>query len=151
MTGTEIMEICGVMINCATLFLLSFQDIKRKSVGVIPILMLALINVIFFILIGYEPLRLLTAVIPGLFSVLVSISTDGKMGLGDGLILIALGIACGWDKILAIWLVALVLSAVIGIILIIMKKADIKTSLPFVPFILAGYVSFVIFERTVKL
>ncbi len=142
-------EAACLMINCMTLIILSFEDIKRKKVSVVPILILACFNLAVFICGKNEPSGLLTAVLPGAFSLLVSFCTKGKIGLGDGLILIAVGIVCGWERILAIWLAALVLSALAGIVLIIMKKADIKTALPFVPFILAGYASFEVLERAV--
>ena len=136
-----------LIINIGSLVLLSVQDIRRKHIGVVPLTILGILNAVLCIFMGRDALHILTGLVPGVFALLVALVTKGKMGMGDGLVLLALGLVYDWDKVLALWLVALLLSAVTGIILMITKKAGLKTAMAFVPYILAGYVFLEVTER----
>ena len=67
-------------------------------------------------------------------------ATKESIGTGDGLVLCVLGLFCGWRQCLAIFGMALVLSAILSIILLICRKAGRKTELPFLPSLFGGYV-----------
>ncbi len=60
------------------------------------------------------------------------------MGLGDVKLMGALGLFFGWRTIIMISLVAFLLGAIIGIVLIIIKRKDTGAYIPFGPFIVIG-------------
>ncbi len=137
----------GIMINSAFLGILSFEDIKRKKVGLIPIALLAASNAAICICMGRELTEVALGILPGIFAILVSLCTKGKLGLGDGLVLVATGLVCDWEEVLGFWLIALVLSSLLGIVLMMLKKAGLKTALPFLPFLLVGFLLMKTLER----
>lgn len=77
--------------------------------------------------------------IVGMGMILISVCTKQAIGLGDGLVLLVVGIFIGLWKTLMILFLAGILVAVVGIIMMVQKKGNLKTSLPFIPFLLAAY------------
>ena len=77
--------------------------------------------------------------IVGIGIILISVCTKQAIGLGDGLVLLVVGIFIGLWKTLMILFLAGILVAVVGIIMMVQKKGNLNTSLPFSPFILAAY------------
>lgn len=77
--------------------------------------------------------------IVGIGMILISVCTKQAIGLGDGLVLLVVGIFIGLWKTLMILFLAGILVAVVGIVLMVQKKGNLKTSLPFIPFLLAAY------------
>ncbi len=77
--------------------------------------------------------------IVGIGIILISVCTKQAIGLGDGLVLLVVGIFIGLWKTLMILFLAGILVAVVGIIMMVQKKGNLNTSLPFIPFILAAY------------
>lgn len=66
--------------------------------------------------------------------------TRGGIGIGDGLLLLALGSLLDADSYVRTLVIGLLLSAFFsGILLVVMKKSR-KTEIPLVPFLLAGYI-----------
>ena len=61
------------------------------------------------------------------------------LGVGDGLVLFALGMGYQADKILVMLFVALVLAAVVSVVLLLLKKAGRKSEIPFLPFLFLGW------------
>lgn len=69
----------------------------------------------------------------------ISVLSREQIGVGDGIISILLGASYGLNNI-TILCVASILASVYGLFLLIRKKADKKTTMPFVPAITLGYV-----------
>lgn len=76
--------------------------------------------------------------------VIISLATAGKIGMGDGLLLCVTGLGLGFWGNLELFAIALLLASVISIILLVFRLANRKKSIPFVPFLLTGYL-FLIF------
>ncbi len=144
----EIKEIVSLAFNGVILCLLSAQDIKKKKVGLVPVLVLAIVNAGLAALCGRTALEILCGLIPGVMALGISVLTGGKLGTGDGLVLMGLGLLYGWDRTLLIWFAGLFLSAVTGMILLGLKKVKLKTAIPFVPFICLGFATFNLWEKT---
>lgn len=72
--------------------------------------------------------------------ILISIATRGKIGFGDGLLLCISGMGLGFWSNLELFALALLFAALVSIALIILRLADRKNSIPFVPFLLLGYI-----------
>ena len=76
----------------------------------------------------------------GGITLLIALASRGGMGGGDIKLFAALGFLAGWFDLLLIFLIAVLLGAVAGIILIIVQKKTVKAALPFGPFIAVAYV-----------
>lgn len=83
----------------------------------------------------------------GLAALLISRATGGKIGLGDGIILCVTGLGLGFWSNLELFGIALFLAAVLSIILLALRLVNRKQSIPFIPFLLAGYLIIVFASR----
>lgn len=136
----NIIEIAAFVSLTASLTLLTISDVRKRSVSIASLVILFLLSVALGIAGKRGIGQMLVGAIPGLVTVILAVITKGKIGLGDALVFVAIGIWCGIKMILSVFFVALFLCSVVGVTLILMKKASRKTALPFIPFILAGYV-----------
>lgn len=80
----------------------------------------------------------LFSVLPGAALLLISLVTEKKVGSGDGLILILLGLFEGVECAVPIFCLGLFLQSLLAVGLLILKKADKQTCIPFLPFLLAA-------------
>lgn len=76
----------------------------------------------------------------GLVLLAVSKLTHGQIGEGDGITFLITGFCLGFEENFLLLLEALLLSSMWGLIWMLMKKINLKTSLPFVPFVLTAFV-----------
>ena len=83
---------------------------------------------------------ILIRMIPGIFLILVALATAQAMGYGDGLVILLVGLLLDIRITIALVMAALALSAVASLIILITKKGDRRTRLPFMPFLLAAWV-----------
>ncbi len=94
---------------------------------------------------------LLTGVFVSLFFATMYIISGGRwMGLGDAKLVFLLGLIFGypigfWVIVFSIWSAALV-----GIGMIVFKKANLKTALPFGAFLSVVSILFIIFEHEIQ-
>ena len=77
----------------------------------------------------------------GLSMIGLSMITNNQIGKGDGMVIAMLGIALGFRDCLMVISFASVVMAFVSIFLLIIKKANKKTRLPFIP---ALFISFVV-------
>lgn len=82
--------------------------------------------------------ELLLGMMPGGF-LLAAAYVTGKAGLGDGLVLIALGIIHGYLAGIILFCVSLFLLFLFSIGLLLLKKANGSTCIPYLPFLAAAY------------
>jgi leader peptidase (prepilin peptidase)/N-methyltransferase len=83
----------------------------------------------------------------GLVTLMISKMTDGKIGVGDGILLCVTGIGLGFWNNLELFGIALFLAAVISIFLLLSRIVDRKKSIPFIPFLFAGYLIIVFISK----
>lgn len=81
----------------------------------------------------------LVACLPGIISLFVSLLTREQIGYGDGAVLVILGGLLGSNVTWMIWLTGLGMVFVVGILLLVTGKGNGKTKIPFLPFLLLGY------------
>lgn len=78
----------------------------------------------------------------GILSLFVFFSKEKWMGSGDIKIGIILGLMLGYPRIIPGLFLSFLLGSIVGIFYIILKKMDLKSALPFTPFlILAGMIT----------
>ena len=117
----------------------SMYDLKWRKVNVAAVVLLGVAVFIYRICISTEAAELMLGMVPGLVVLLVSYVTGESIGFGDGMMLCVLGLFFGIKQTLAVFGMALVLCAVLAILLLVCKRANKKTELPFLPCLCAGY------------
>jgi len=138
-------EICLKIVIGMTLLSCGVQDIIKKKVylwllaagGLVSLLCIPFCSDISL----YSRLA---GVIVGVGVILLSFITGGKIGLGDGVLLCITGLALGFWGNMELFGLALMLAAVLSIILLAFRKVDRKKSIPFIPFMFAGYLILVL-------
>lgn len=75
---------------------------------------------------------------PGIALLLVAHFTKECIGYGDGLICLFLGSVLSLRYVIMIILIAFILAAIFGTIMMCLRKMKGKSRLPFVPFIMLG-------------
>ncbi|EKE10758.1 MAG: hypothetical protein ACD_15C00204G0010 [uncultured bacterium] len=72
------------------------------------------------------------------FFLMVAVSKEKWMGMGDAYLVIFLGLIVGWPNILLALLLSFSLGAFAGILLVLSKKKEMGSQLPFAPFLVLG-------------
>lgn len=62
-----------------------------------------------------------------------------EIGMGDGILLVILGLMLGLRRLIGVLFLALVLCALMAAVLCLMGRAGKRSRLPFVPFLLIGF------------
>ncbi|MEG1458193.1 MAG: prepilin peptidase [Acetivibrio sp.] len=127
------------------LLIMSMEDIRHKEVFLWKILVLALFGIcsILFGNIAFLWERAL-GILPGIFLLFIAWKTKEKIGKGDGLVLSSLGMQVGIYKIVLLLFLALCSSAVFSIVMMLLKRYHWKSTIPFLPFLLLGYIGVVL-------
>lgn len=122
----------------------SFFDIRWKRIPVVLLLaggaggILCLISDNVAAGIGAVFLSGLVGILPGVGMFLLSLMTEKKVGSGDGFVLMVLGLLQGIGMVLLVFCVGLFLQSLWAVALLVIKRADKQTCIPFLPFLLAG-------------
>ena len=92
---------------------------------------------------NFSPLiqSLSAALLAGFAFLLLNLASRGGMGMGDVKLAVMLGALIapfGWQVLVMGFIVAFVLGAIIGLILLMSKRASRKTLIPFGPYLLIG-------------
>ena len=125
------------------MFLLVYEsviDIKKKEIS----LLISLITAAFAIvlLIFSKDLKITSALVgllEGLLLIGISYVTKGQIGSGDGIILSVTGLLLGWKDNLTMFIFSCLICALASVCLLIIKRADKKTKIAFVPFMVPGF------------
>ena len=78
------------------------------------------------------------SLLPGGFFLLTGYGTKEKVGYGDGLLLLAAGLFLGAYRCFLALCIGLVLSAAAALFLLVFRRADRNSQIPFVPFLPIG-------------
>ena len=93
---------------------------------------------VFEIINGQNMLGLLLGVIPGIITLVLSIVTKEKIGLGDGLILICVGCLQTIKDVLCMIFFSFIFLTVVLIFLLAIRRIGRSSRIPFVPFLFLG-------------
>ncbi len=119
----------------------SFQDIKKHRIGVWLICAFGICGAICHMLHQKgEYQSLLGGMAIGLAMILVSVATQGKVGLGDGMVLFVTGIFLGFRKNLVLFTMSQALASVYALFLLVVRKKDRNHEFAYLPFLLISYV-----------
>ena len=127
----------------ALLVLLTATDLEQRR---LPHLLLDPLLVLAIVFVPINPTVVpLSAVIGALAAVgflgLLGLAIRGGVAFGDLLLVGALGMLLGWPAIFVAIFIAALLSAGVGIVLLVTKRAGMQTYIPFGPFLVIGTVA----------
>lgn len=124
----------GLLVYCTV------WDLRKKEIPLYPVL------VVGVFLLGIKAIEGEFAVVTTALGALLGIGllgiskiTKGGMGIGDAILFVVIGISVGFFPAINILFYSLLLAAVVSIILLVCRKVTRKQTIPFIPFILAGY------------
>lgn len=83
--------------------------------------------------------------VAGAVFILISKLTREKLGMADAVLLSYLGAGLGFARFSGLALLAFCAAALVGGVLLVFRRISLKGSVPFVPFILMGYIMILIF------
>lgn len=120
------------------LFSGSVMDIRKKSVPVLFLAAAAAGSTVMTLIFVTDRSEMLLGLIPG-GALLAVGKLSGCIGSADAVLLLLLGAMYGLRQGGELMMYSLLLSAIVSIFLIISKRAGRKDTLPFIPFMLAGF------------
>lgn len=127
------------IITLIFLLLNSWKDWKQKEILPVSVLLYGMLGIGYSLWQGRQILDFGIPVAISLLFLVLSIWTREKIGLGDGLFLLALGCMNDTETYIRTLWMGLLLAAGYSTFLLFRKKSR-KTEIPFVPFVLLGYV-----------
>lgn len=139
------------MVNYIMLGMLGFyavEDIKKKKITVCYLLIFALVGI--FTNLYYKNMSMLSiagGIILGAGVLALSFITRGSVGTGDGMILVVTGLYLGAGKNFELFMTSLIYGAVFSLGLLVVGRKKRKYEIPFVPFLLAGYITIMVGAR----
>ena len=134
----RVIKITGIF---TFLLFCSIQDIREQKISVKMIVLSGCLFLTASLLFdNMQPGQRMWNLLPGLISFLLALLTKEQIGYGDAACLTALGVIVPADLILGAVMGGLILISIFSGILLTSKKADRKTTLPFLPFLSAGMV-----------
>ncbi len=126
------------------LFCLSLPDYYKQKIplwmiGISCVIAIVLRTILFFL--GETDINLMgfvAALLPGCVFLLLAFVTREQIGYGDGMILTIIGILYPIWRVMVVTGIALLIISVMSIVLLVLKKGNRYTRLPFVPFLFLG-------------
>ena len=87
---------------------------------------------------------ILTGVIPGCIGLLLAWMTREAFGYGDAFLILGCGISLGLAGCMELVVWAFFFSGIWSLVLLVLRRADRKREIPFVPFLMMGFVATVL-------
>lgn len=124
----------------AFLIINAIADIRKKEISLCSVFCFFVAGIVWMFRDGdYDWLLGCLGLLPGLVLSAVSLLTGGAIGFGDGLLVAITGLYLGVQAAMGTLLWGLLLCALCGICLLIFRRGNKKTALPFAPFLLIGF------------
>lgn len=122
--------------------LTAFDDIRTKHVRLIELIGFGLLGLLInFISPALSVKSILGGIFLGLVLLLFSHISKEKIGKGDALIISITGLYLGWINTLVLLWLSSIISLIVGLFIIKRNKYGTDYEIPFVPFLLLGYLS----------
>ena len=136
------MLIVEIIIDCIVACYLMFMaviDFKERMIPIWPGVVCLLVVSATRLVIGVSPAGIGLGIGVGALLYAVSRISRGGIGAADALVCAVTGAAIGLTRNLEVLLISLLMAAVVGGALLVIKKVGLKYQLPFVPFICVSY------------
>ena len=137
----DIMGFVSNVILLSMLAVMSVEDIRNKSISLkmvccfgISSIVFCLMNLVWFNLKSDSIKDLAVGMIFVAFVALLAFLSKG-LGMGDIAVIFIMTVVKGGKFVITVFLLSLILVMAVSIIMILAKKADRKTRLPFIPYL----------------
>ncbi len=138
----EVIELIFRVLFMIIMLIAAICDFREKTIPIsIPssVLFLSLIYWLYLWSMKTSgPKEMMFSLIPGIILIAISCISRKNIGIGDGLMIFALGPFLGLENLMLTIMIAFLFSAIVGGTLLILRKASGKTTLAFMPFLTAG-------------
>lgn len=132
------------IILCSFLGICSCYDCKKRTIPgwlLYTGIFLGGFYAVLLLVLGRYSLSVIAAgILPGAFMLLLCHITEGKLGSADGMMVIPIGLMHQWQRCTAEVMGACLLTFFLAAVLIISRKGNRKTQIPFAPFLCTAVV-----------
>lgn len=118
----------------------AWLDIKKKEISLVTVGLFAAAGILWSLQCGRSLIQEAVTLGTGMAFLVLSLFTRGAVGMGDAWILMALGVMLGTEAFFWTLCTGMLLAGAWSLILLAVLKKGRHTEVPFVPFLLAGYV-----------
>ena len=132
-----VLELC-FMVSCL------YTDIKYRFIRVDVCVVSGVFALILNLCQNHSPENILAGIIPGCALLIFSFFSNEKLGYGDCMVVMVLGVILGPQIIIEIMMTSMVLLFIYCVYLIVIRRKSKKTDIPFVPFIFAGNIIYIL-------
>ena len=123
----------------------SWKDIRTREVSLLTVGIFGIVGSVRACFLGTIGINWLAAAGIGGSVIVLGIVSNGAVGIGDGLLLLALGTVLSFGELLTTFLLGLLCCSFWGIILLVLPMNGKKKEIPLVPFLLLGYIGGLIY------
>lgn len=141
----EKIQIVRIVIIIGVLLLCAYGDIREKKISVYTII--AGIGVTLLLDFIQKDISLMNVLLGGglgVALVIVSKLTKGAFGMGDAMLVGMIGVSLGLFGSLLVLFYSLLITSVVSVVLLLLKRVKKQTQMPFVPFLLLGYLGVIL-------
>lgn len=123
-----------------TLGVHSIEDIRQKKITVTITLFSGILGILMHLVFQNQSIfTMLTGVFSGSLILLFSYLSKGKIGMGDGIVLMLTGLYLGLKENILLMLISFLAAGAWGLFLVTVRHTKKSERIPFVPFLFLGY------------
>lgn len=138
------MDVCDLVMSETFLIIAGVQDIKEKQISLKLCIAYGIVGILLYIsncIYGNKELwQLGIALLPGVGMIVISYMTKERIGIGDGVVMVIMGLFFSYEKIISILVMGIMFSTLVSLYLLVVKKVSKEYEIPFVPFLLMASV-----------
>ncbi len=137
------MVISNFIIGISLLFA-SIEDVLKKTISKFSIAVIIIAGIGYMVETGVCFVMSAGGLVMGLILVGISLTTKQAFGMADAVILLILGISMGLGNSISVLMIALFIVCGYSGIMLLLKKVNKKSQVPFLPFLFIGYIASVL-------
>jgi len=119
----------------------TIEDLLFKKIRTWELVVGTAVMVIFMTIEKVDIKELLPGIIVSFMFIIVSLLSKGNFGLGDSWVIGIAGLGLDFQEFTFMLGASFCVAAFVSVIMILLKKSSRKTKIPFVPFLLAGFLT----------
>ena len=123
----------------------SWKDIHTREVSLLTIGIFGILGFVRACFCELLSIEWFATACIGAFVLALSVLSKGAVGMGDGFLLLALGTVLSFGELLTSFLLGLLCCSIWGIILLFLPGNGKRKEVPFVPFLMLGYIGGLIY------
>ena len=120
--------------------LTSFDDLKTKQVRVFEIVSFGILGIVLNVISPMNSIySIIGAILVGVVLYIFSVFSKEKIGKGDAMIVMVSGLYLGFTNVMILLWISSLLALIVGLITMKKLKVDSSYEIPFVPFLMSGF------------